>query len=100
MTVHDRIDSNNAESLGPRLRAAREETGLTQGQAAAEIGVSRPLLIAVEKGSREPTPAELVKLAEIYRRPLSELLRPTEPLVAIGARFRAVLASAPGSSEV
>lgn len=100
MAVPGRISDDNAEQLGRRLRAARDETGLTQAQAAAEIGVSRPLLIAVEKGSREPTPAELLKLAEVYRRPLSELLRPTEPPVAIGARFRAALASTPGSSKV
>ncbi len=77
-----------------RLRAARESSGLTQAQAAAELGVSRPLLIAIEKGTREVGPDELVRLAQIYGKPVSELLRPTPPPVAIGMRFRAALASA------
>src|SRR6266568_2590641 len=72
-----------------RLRAARESSGLTQAQAAAELGVSRPLLIAIEKGTREVGPDELVRLAQIYGKPVSALLRPTPPPVAIGMRFRA-----------
>lgn len=86
--------------LGSRLRAAREARGLTQAQAAAELKVSRPLLIAMEKGSREVQPAELVSLARLYDRPVSELLRPTAPPVAIGARFRAALASAPETDDL
>jgi Zn-dependent peptidase ImmA (M78 family)/DNA-binding XRE family transcriptional regulator len=73
---------------------------MTQAQAAIELGVSRPLLIAIEKGTRDATPVELVKLADLYHRPLSEILRPTEPPVAIGARFRTALASAPGAEEI
>lgn len=67
---------------------------------ASELGVSRPLLIAVEKGTREPSSEELVKLAQIYDKQVSELLRPSSPPVAIGARFRAALASAPGASQL
>jgi Zn-dependent peptidase ImmA (M78 family)/DNA-binding XRE family transcriptional regulator len=86
--------------LGTRLRAAREARGLTQAQAAAELGVSRPLLIDMEKGSREVQPGELITLAGLYGRPVSELLRPTAPPVAIGARFRAALASAPETENL
>jgi len=52
------------EPLPARLRAAREASGLTQAQVAAELGVSRPLLIAIERGAREVSPAELIKLAK------------------------------------
>ncbi len=90
----------NSEHTGQRLRAARERVGLTQAEAAVELGVSRPLLIAIEKGARDASPAELVKLAELYQRPLSEILRPSEPPVAIGARFRTALASTPGALEI
>lgn len=83
-----------------RLRASRERVGLTQAEVAIELGVSRPLLIAIEKGTREATPSELVKLAELYRQPLSEILRPSEPPLAIGARFRAALATTPGAEEI
>jgi Zn-dependent peptidase ImmA (M78 family) len=48
----------------------------------------------MEKGSREVQPEQLISLARLYGRPVSQLLRPTSPPVAIGARFRAALASA------
>src|SRR6266567_1292033 len=83
--------AEQSTSLASRLRAAREASGLTQAQVAAELGVSRPLLIAIEKGTREASPHELARLAGIYRASLSELLRPTPPPAAIGARFRAVM---------
>jgi Zn-dependent peptidase ImmA (M78 family)/DNA-binding XRE family transcriptional regulator len=86
--------------LAARLRAARESSGLTQAQAASELGVSRPLLIAIEKGTREPSSEEIVRLAEIYGRPVGELLRTAPPPIAIGARFRAALASAPDAGEL
>ena len=91
-------DGTTVQAL--RLRAARESSGLTQAQAAAELGVSRPLLIAIEKGTREVSPEELVRLAEIYGKPVSELQRAAPPPLAIGARFRAALASAPEAGQL
>ena len=93
MTTYTDEDQRGALAL--RLRAARESRGLTQAQASAELGVSRPLLIAIEKGTREVGSEELIRLAQIYGKPVSELLRPTPPPLAIGARFRAALAHAP-----
>lgn len=89
MTTDDALGPSGPLAL--RLRAAREARGLTQAQAAAELGVSRPLLIAIEKGTRQASPQELTRLAEIYRTTVSELLRPAPPPTAIGARFRAVM---------
>jgi Zn-dependent peptidase ImmA (M78 family)/DNA-binding XRE family transcriptional regulator len=89
MTTDDVLGSPGPLTL--RLRAAREARGLTQAQAAAELGVSRPLLIAIEKGTRQMSPAELAHLAEIYGTTVSDLLRPAPPPAAIGARFRAVM---------
>src|SRR5271165_6193846 len=101
MTDQAELEQNGkAAALALRLRAARESIGLTQAQAAIELGVSRPLLIAIEKGNRAPTPAELVKLAEIYGKPVSELQRSSPPPIAIGSRFRAALASATGADEL
>lgn len=96
---HGAYDAGS-ETMGARLRAAREARGLTQAQVAAELGVSRPLLIAMEKGSRDVQPDELVSLARLYGKPVSELLRPTAPPVAIGARLRAALASAPETDNL
>ena len=87
-------------TLAARLRAAREARGLTQAQAAAELGVSRPLLIAMEKGDREVQDEQLITLARLYSKPVSELLRPTAPPLAIGARFRAVLAAAQETGDL
>lgn len=100
MTSNSGLDQNGAAALASRLRAARESKGLTQAQAASELGVSRPLLIAIEKGTRDASPEEIVKLAEIYGKPVSELLRPSAPPAAIGARFRAALASVPDSRQL
>lgn len=100
MTTYAHDDQDTGKPLALRLRTARESRGLTQAQAAAELGVSRPLLIAIEKGTREVRSEELVRLAQIYGKPVSELLRPTAPPLAIGTRFRAALASAPHAEDV
>jgi Zn-dependent peptidase ImmA (M78 family)/DNA-binding XRE family transcriptional regulator len=101
MTNHAGLEHDSSSTvLASRLRAARESRGLTQAQAAAELGVSRPLLIAIEKGTRDVTPDELVRLAEIYGKSLSELQRSSPPPASIGTRFRAALASVPGSGEL
>jgi len=101
MTNYAHEDENSgAKPLALRLRAARESRGLTQAQASAELGVSRPLLIAIEKGIREVGSEELVRLAQIYGKSVSELLRPTAPPLAIGARFRAALANAPHTEDL
>lgn len=84
--------SEDAGSVATRLRAARESAKVTQAEAAVAIGVSRPTFIALEKGKREPSPNELVTLGRLYRKPISELLRPTSPPVSIRAKFRTALA--------
>ena len=101
MTNYSSLEhDDSATVLASRLRAARESRGLTQAQAASELGVSRPLQIAIEKGTRDASPEEIVKLAEIYGKPVGELLRSAPPPAAIGTRFRAALASAPHDGEL
>ena len=100
MTNHTNGNHTGAAALAARLRAARESKGLTQAQAASELGVSRPLLIGIEKGTRQASPEEIVKLAEIYGKPVSDLLRLSAPPAAIGARFRAALASTPDAHQL
>lgn len=78
-------------ALATRIRGARETAKLTQAQVAAELGVSRPTLIAMEKGTRAVSPAELVKLAALYGRDVANLLRPSSPPTSIRAKFRAGL---------
>lgn len=68
------------ESIGKRLREARLNLKLSQEQAAAAVGLDRTALLKIEKGSRAVTSTELVRLARLYRREMSELLS-EEPLV-------------------
>ncbi|SRR6266851_1997034 len=75
--------------LGERLRQARTAEGLTQEDAAERLGVSRPTLIAIEKGQRAPQSSELMRLAEIYRIAVSRLLSPSAIHVDFVAKFRA-----------
>jgi Zn-dependent peptidase ImmA (M78 family)/transcriptional regulator with XRE-family HTH domain len=100
MTIAGPMAGSSSPELGQRLRTAREQAGFTQAQVAIELGVSRPLLIAMEKGTRNVAPGELVRLAQVYRVRLNELLRPSEPPTAIGARLRAALAGAPGAGDI
>lgn len=86
--------------IAVRLRAAREARGMTQQQASAALGVSRPLLVAIEKGSREVRPDELVRLADIYGKPVSDLVRAGSPPVGIGAQFRTALGPAGEAGEL
>jgi Zn-dependent peptidase ImmA (M78 family)/DNA-binding XRE family transcriptional regulator len=87
-------------TLSGRLRAARQSVGVTQQQAATALGVSRPLLVAMEKGTREVRPDELITLASLYKRPVSELIRPQPPIEAIGAQFRLALTGKAGEENL
>ena len=72
-------------ALHDRLRHARKSTGLTLEQVAGRVGMSVPSLSAYETGQREPSFAQLAKLAKVYHRPidffLSEGPLPTEAVI-------------------
>src|SRR5712691_3148363 len=53
-------------AIAARLRAAREQAGLSQGQAAKELNVQRPTISEIEAGRRKVTAEELPRFAEIY----------------------------------
>ena len=92
----DRSESDgghHSEPLASRLRSARQSRGLTQQAVADTLGISRPLLVAIEKGQRQIRGEELVQLAKLYDRSVGELLRQQPALEAFGAQFRAVLSN-------
>jgi len=60
-------------ALARRLRAAREEAGLSVTELAARAGVSRRTLTEVEAGRANPTVVRLAHLAAGLDRPLREL---------------------------
>ena len=74
--------------LGDRLRKARRAAGITQAQASAAIGVSRPTLAAIERGTRRLEANELLSLAECYGTGLNRILSPSAVHLDIAARFR------------
>ena len=68
------IDRIDPRVLGARLQDARRASGLTQQQVATELRVARTTIVAMEKGERKTSPSELITLAKLYRRQVSELV--------------------------
>ena len=74
--------------IGERLRVARESVKLTQADAAAQIGVVRTTLVAIEQGKRRVQIDELQKLANIYGTSANALLRREAVHLDMIPRFR------------
>lgn len=78
----------NPQTLGRRLREARENCGLSQQVAADAIGVPRTAITQLEAGNRAVSTLELAQLAELYKRPVVDFfdeqpLPEDDPLVAL-----------------
>lgn len=86
-----KYESLELAGLAERLIAARKAAGLTQEEAAAHLEMSRPTFIAIEKGTRRPKPAELIKLAERYAVPINNLLRSAAKPQPLSPQLRAGL---------
>ncbi len=83
------IENLDPRTVGQRLADARRSRGVTQEDAANQIGCSRPTFIAIEKGNRLPKAEEIVKLASLYGRKVSEIVRPGEPVGDLQPHLRA-----------
>ena len=65
--------------VGTRLRQARENAGLSQGQAAKLLDLHRPTISEIEAETRKVTAGELVRLADLYHVSIEWLSgKPTE----------------------
>ena len=84
MTLH----SVDAVDVGGRLRGARETTGLTQADVAADLRVARTTLVAMEQGRRRVRTDELQRLARLYGTSVNALLRREAVHVDLVPRFR------------
>ncbi len=77
-------------AIATRLRAAREQSGLSQGQAARQLGLQRPAVSEIEAGRRRVASEELTHFAAIYEVSTSWLLNNdsevTDPTVELAAR--------------
>ncbi len=95
------IQSMDPKRIGQRLTEARKARGLTQQDAADHILCSRPILIAIEKGTRSPKPDEIIKLASLYGRTIHELVRPGEQMADLQPHLRAAASKLePGNEAI
>jgi len=64
----------NKAIISSRLREARKMAGLSQAQAARELGLHRPSISEAEAGNRKVSADELSRLAKLYDVSVSWLL--------------------------
>lgn len=57
---------SKGSAFGARLRLAREQAGLSQGQVAKMLNLKRPSISEAEAGRRKVSTEELVEFARIY----------------------------------
>ncbi len=69
------LDQLSPETIGERLRAARDEAGETQAAAATAAGIARTTLVSIEQGQRKVRLDELLKLVRHYGTTVNALLR-------------------------
>jgi Zn-dependent peptidase ImmA (M78 family)/transcriptional regulator with XRE-family HTH domain len=90
----------SSQQLGERLADARKRAKLTQAEVAEGVGIARTTLVAIEKGERRPSNTELMRLGEVLRTPLHDLLRETLVRTEIAPRFRAAFGVDKKSSPI
>lgn len=78
----------SANQIGDRLAQARKRMQLTQADVAEKVGIARTTLVAIEKGERPPTNAELLKLTSTLSVSLNDILREHAVVAEAAPRFR------------
>jgi len=74
--------------IGARVRALRDERGLTQAKLAAAMGLTQSNVSAMERGDRGLTIHQAVKLAHILHVTIDELLTGARPGPGANGRRR------------
>jgi transcriptional regulator with XRE-family HTH domain len=64
----------NAKKLGKKIKLARVEHDMTQGQLAETIGAMQKSISRYETGSSVPTLETLEKIAKVLRKPFGYFL--------------------------
>lgn len=82
------VQDRYPRAVGTRLQDARRAAGLTQQSVADELDKARTTVVAIEKGERRVTPAELIKFARIYHRAVSEFVGLQTVTEGFVAQFR------------
>jgi len=68
-------------ALGERLAQAREAAGMTQGGLGQAVGLDRTAITRLENGERKLSAVELVAIAKVLGRPLSDFVSTPVPAV-------------------
>lgn len=82
------FDLADPRVLGQRLQDARRITGHTQQAVADELGFARTTIVAIEKGERKISPNELIRLAKLYHRSVSDFVGRRTVTQGFVAQFR------------
>lgn len=82
------LESMDPRVLGRRLQEARKARGLTQQEVASSLSMARTTVTALEKGERRIRPEELIAMARLYGRSVSDLVGPREPTAEFSVQFR------------
>jgi transcriptional regulator with XRE-family HTH domain len=76
--------------IAKRIRIAREQAGLSQGQVAKILGYNRPTITEIEAGRRRVSAEELIQLSKIFKVSVSWLTDESndeiDPAVQLAAR--------------
>jgi len=91
-------NSSQPEAIGHRLRLARQQAGLSQGQVARIVECHRPTISQIEAGKRIVRPDEIERFAAIYGvkevwilRGEAALAEESDPRIELAARELAKL---------
>jgi Zn-dependent peptidase ImmA (M78 family)/transcriptional regulator with XRE-family HTH domain len=82
------LEQIDPKVLGTRLQEARKARGLTQQAVADDQEMARTTIVAIEKGERRVNAPELLRLAELYGRPVSEFVNRQEVTIGFVPQFR------------
>ncbi len=82
------LNTIDMKTLGRELQQARIRKGFTQEQAAKLIDVARTTMTSIEKGERRIKAGELIKLAQAYDMPITDLVRPHPDIALSQPQFR------------
>ena len=69
------IMQNESTKLGLNLKKIRTKKGISQGDIAKELGVSRGFISTIENGKTNPTLATIAKLAKAVEVSVNDLLK-------------------------
>lgn len=94
------------DSVGKRLRKARDEAGLTQDEVGNKLGVTRSVVARYESETNDPPTENIIKMAEMYGVSADWLFcltddpRPVEKIIETYRRIEDALTDDPNAEEL